>query len=164
MEEINPVLKGRCVTEKSDFKVVTDHIWEEAVQWHRKEVPESQRTGLVWTSEVQDCEKTWRPALLHCVHKASKNRTVLPFTLPNTWQGKHSEERAQTLQRGARFTSEQERLWMSPLCPLLSNKEVLGCLNSRILSVHPGKDTAQTVALHLPCVLFPRPAVTCMQW
>lgn len=47
MEEINPVLKGRRVTVKSDFKGVTDQIWIEAVQWHRREVPESQRTGLV---------------------------------------------------------------------------------------------------------------------
>lgn len=42
--------------------------------------------------------------------------------------------------------------------PPLSNKEVLGCLNSRILSVHPKKDnTAQTMALHLPCATIPSP-------
>ena len=45
--------------------------------------------------------------------------------------------------------------------PLLSNKDVLGCLNSRILSVHPKKDTAQTMALHLPCVLPSVPQSSC---
>lgn len=164
MEEINPVLKGRCVTEKSDFK---DQIWVEAVQWHHREVPESQRTGLVWTSEVQDCEKNLRPALPHCIHKASKNRGRCFPTLG----------RASAVRTGHRLFKEvpesavrQERLRMSLLClgiaPCsLTGKRLAAWTHESFQSTPKRTQLKQWCFICLTCYhLFPSPAVTCMQW
>lgn len=117
MEEMKPVLKGRCSIEKPDFKGAPDQFGSSSTVVS-KEVPESQRRDCL---EPVKSKTTLSPALPHCMHGASTPRK--PFSLPSTRQGGQGtaslEKSLDQKQTGARSSEIR--------APLLSGKDGLGC-------------------------------------
>lgn len=81
MEEMNPVLKGRCSIGKPHFRGVPEQFGRGSTVVPR-EVPESQRRDCL---KPVKSKTTLSTAMPHCVHEASTPREH--FALPSTQQG-----------------------------------------------------------------------------
>lgn len=168
MEEFNPMLKSRCVTGKSDFKgdfnqisVETVCIAERSLNLREQDLFEQVKSKTV--------RKPWDLFCVTVCTRLLKTAWCLPSLFPML--GRESAVRIEhrLFKEVPDWEVNKKSYEWHPFTsrhPLAVEYEASGCQNSRILSVHPKKDIAQTMAPHLPRVLpsSPHPAVTCMQW
>lgn len=107
MEEMNPVLQGRCSTEKSDFKGVPDQIW-----WRQqcccREAPKSQRRDLNEQGKPKTARKPWALCLTACTRLLEPSRS-------GQVQWGNSLSREEPESEASRRGSEH---FASPLCSL----------------------------------------------